>query len=388
MRSKLGKLIFFDRGLIYMIKKKISVLHGMTEVAGQGYYSVKGIKETGFFATMAVFRKNSLGYPVDVDLKISLNLFKLSWEGMKVLFLFFTSLFKYSIFHFHSGRSILPFCIDVPIFKLFRKMVFIELHGSEVRWKFNRNPKDPNSFASLYGLPNYSKITLMKFKFLMRFADIIILHDKELFDHLPASINNKVRYIPLRIDLDRFKPIYPDPNKKRITIVHAPSKRSLKGTEFVIKAVENLQKSFDIEFILVENMDNDSAISVYQSADIIIDQLLIGSYGVFACEAMALGKPVITYISEYMKKVFPKNLPIVSANYLNIEEVLSELIIDGELRKKLGIQGRTYVENFHDYRKIGQVLTTLYLNPEIQHTHEETFHTVKQKELAKEMIIS
>lgn len=370
-----------------MIKKNESVLHGMTEVAGQGYYSVKGIKGEGLRAAMAVFRKNPLGYPVDLDIKVSMSLFKLPWECVKVLLFFFTSIFKYKVFHFHAGRTFFPFCIDVPILKLFRKKVFVEFHGSEVRWKFNRNPRDPNSFASLYGLPDYRKRTLFKLKILISFADAIILHDQELLDHLPSLSYNKVRYMPLRIDLDRFKPIYPDPQNKKITIVHAPSKRSIKGTEFVVKAVENLKKHFDINFVLVEGMSNERAISVYQSADIIVDQLLIGTYGVFACEAMALGKPVVTYISEDIKGVFPKNLPIISANQLNIEDVLRELLINGEFRNKIGKQGRTYVENYHDYRKIGQALTMLYSNPEIKYNHEEAFEAVKEIDLTKEMII-
>ena len=102
------------------------------------------------------------------------------------------------------------------------------------------------------------------------------------------------------------------------------------------------------------------AIKVYQKADIIVDQLLAGTYGVFALEGMAMGKPVITYITEEMKKTLPGSLPIVSANPDNIKEKLEMLIQDGQLRRKLGKEGRVYVEAYHDYKKNAKLLGRIY----------------------------
>lgn len=99
---------------------------------------------------------------------------------------------------------------------------------------------------------------------------------------------------------------------------------------------------------------------VYSSADIIIDQLIIGTYGVLSIEAMALGKPVITYISDDMIKTLPTDLPIHNANIYNIKNRIEELIIDSNLRKELGIKGRKYVERYHDYRKNSKMLYDIY----------------------------
>lgn len=360
-----------------MSKKNIKLLHGMVEIAGQGYYSVKGIRRQSIKSNMAVFSKNIFGYPVDLNLRISRKLSKLPWEGLRVICFFIKALFKYNFYHFHFGRSLLPFCIDVPILKLVRKKVFIEFHGSDIRWTFNRNPKDYNCYACIQTLPPIKKRTLFKLKGLIRFSDVIVLHDQELLAHVPSFYHNKIRYIPLRIDIDKFVPVYPNIKKKKVRIVHAPSKRTKKGTEYVLTAIDKLKNDYEIEFVLVEGMSNEDAIKIYQSADIIVDQLLVGTYGVFACEAMALGKPVVTYISEEMINAFPKSLPIISANYLNIERILRELICNGSRRRELGIQGRVYVENYHDYRKIGKLLSKLYLNSKIKYTHLEAFEAVK-----------
>ena len=50
--------------------KPIKILHGMSDVSGQGSYSVLGLRAIGADATMAVWKRNLFGYPVDVDLHI------------------------------------------------------------------------------------------------------------------------------------------------------------------------------------------------------------------------------------------------------------------------------------------------------------------------------
>ncbi len=131
--------------------------------------------------------------------------------------------------------------------------------------------------------------------------------------------------------------------------------------------------NYEIDFVLVENMTNDKAIELYQSADIIIDQLLIGTYGVFACEAMALGKPVVTYISQEMKSEFPDELPIVSANIENIESKLEMLINNAKLRNDIGISGRKYVEKYHDFKNVAKLAKHIYDKENVECSQKETF---------------
>ena len=83
---------------------------------------------------------------------------------------------------------------------------------------------------------------------------------------------------------------------------------------------------------MVENKTQAEAFEIYKKADIIIDQISVGTYGVFA-EAMALGKPVITYISEDIRQTFPAELPIISAEFESLAKVVDELVNDGEKRR-------------------------------------------------------
>src|SRR5699024_10157263 len=97
-----------------------------------------------------------------------------------------------------------------------------------------------------------------------------------------------------------------------------------------------LKQKYDIEFILVEKKTQEEAFEIYKKADIIIDQFFAETYGVFAVESMAMGKPVVGYISDTIKKTFPKSMPIVSATIDNLTEVLEGLVTNGVKRRELG----------------------------------------------------
>ena len=87
--------------------------------------------------------------------------------------------------------------------------------------------------------------------------------------------------------------------------MHAPSAQGYKGTEYVLQAITRLEKDYEVEFVLVHDIPHSQTKEIYQRADIIIDQLLTGTYGVFTVEAMALGKPVVCYIREDLKSTYP-----------------------------------------------------------------------------------
>lgn len=338
--------------------RKRRIMHGFSEVAGQGIYSVLGLKELGEDAQMVVWMPNSFGYPYDRTLNIDKNQKKLlPLYGVKIIAFFVYSLFRYDIFHFHYGRSFL-FNKEINFLKLFHKKVFYEFHGSDLR-NYNLAHKR-NKYFTLKGNVHYQKKIKKRVTEICKKADGIIIHDYELRAHLPKKQQN-IFYVPLRLDVDSFKPSYPYTDEKnKITIVHAPSNPEIKGTEYVINAVEHLKEKYPINFILVQNKTQDEAKEIYHKADIVIDQIIIGTYGVFALESMAFGKPVIAYIMNDMVNNFPEDLPIQSATIDNIESILEKLILSPQLRYELGVAGRNYVEKYHNYKKIAVYLKRIY----------------------------
>lgn len=342
----------------------MKVLHGMTEVAGQGTHSVNGLKQNGIEAKMAVWRRNFFGYNVDYDLKIGHNRLLYPFYFLKMFSFFLFALRRYDCFHFHFGRSLLPGCFDLKILRALNKKVYMEFHGSDIRGSFER------SGYEYLELPPTNERRRRNIKYIVNNVDGIILHDEELRRHLPAT-ETPVYIVPLRVNIDDFVPVYPDEQVKVPTIVHAPSKRKGKGTEYILKALNEIGKPYNL--VLVENKTQQEALEIYKSADIIIDQLLIGSYGVFAIESMALGKPVIVYIDEEMKETFPSELPLVIADINTIKEKVDMLIGDAEKRHSLGVQGRQYVEKYHNCRKNASVLARIYKGECPELTGREAF---------------
>jgi glycosyltransferase involved in cell wall biosynthesis len=167
-----------------------------------------------------------------------------------------------------------------------------------------------------------------------------------VYEHV-APYYEKVHVIPIAIDLSRFQPVYPDAAKSRLLVIHAPTNPEFKGTAYVEQAVRELQRDIDFEYRRVEHMNHDQAVRLYQDADIIVDQVRCGSYGLLSVEAMALGKPVVAYIRDDLKALFPPGLPIYNANPDNLRERLRELLTNPALRLELGLKGRKYVENHH-----------------------------------------
>jgi UDP-N-acetylglucosamine 2-epimerase len=186
----------------------------------------------------------------------------------------------------------------------------------------------------------------------------------DLVEHIDKSFFKKTYIVFHPIILEEVDPEYPEINREKPLVVHAPSRRWIKGTNYVLKAVELLKsKGFKFDFQLIEGMEHEKALNVLKNADIVVDQFIVGAYGMLSIEAMAYGKPVVCFIKESLYKLYPSTLPIVNANIDNLPQKLAMLIKDGNLRYRLGVEGRKYVEKYHSeevyYKKIMEIYKNL-----------------------------
>ena len=165
--------------------------------------------------------------------------------------------------------------------------------------------------------------------------------------------------IPPGIDLTRIEPVAPS-ERPRPLIVHAPSSRRRKGTEHVLEAAAGL----DADVELVEGLHHDEAFERYRAADIVVDQLNAGWYGIFAIEAMALGKPVVTFLHDEAvrrtEEALGVRVPLVSATKETLRERLRVLVDSPAERRQIGAASRAYVEQVHDLERATDRLLALY----------------------------
>jgi glycosyltransferase involved in cell wall biosynthesis len=186
-------------------------------------------------------------------------------------------------------------------------------------------------------------------------ADRVFVTDPEIATYIPEPI-----IIERAVDLNIWKNIGISLNTCPL-VVHAPSSQIVKGTETILSAVSELKKrGLCFEFKLIENLSNHEARKIYEAADIVVDQLRIGWYGVLAVECMALGKPVVSYIRDDLVQVFKNELPLANANLDNIQDVLRELIESFDVRQQISLRARSYVEKVHDADIVAQKLYNEY----------------------------
>lgn len=187
-----------------------------------------------------------------------------------------------------------------------------------------------------------------------------IVWDTETF--IDRKITSKVGIVP-HASINKL-PTNFKKNKateEKVLVIHSPTAPVAKGTEFVLKAIEKLkEKNIPFEFKLLKNIPNEEYQQLLMEADIYVDQVIWGAYGVAAQQALQMGKVVVAYIAPVRLKLFGDNLPVQNANIYNLAEVLEKLIVDSELRKQISGKSVLYYENMHQPDNVARRMLATY----------------------------
>jgi glycosyltransferase involved in cell wall biosynthesis len=295
--------------------------------AGVPWANTEALRRRGVDARLVVFERYKLHPEADESLDLSGGLLRrqpAQWAALARL------LPRTDVFHFHFGLTLVPKRLQFPILRAARKKSVMHYLGSDIRGK------TPEQLA--YG----------------RHADAQVVGSYDATRWVPEA-----EVIPPGVDVARIEPVPPS-DRQRPLIVHAPSSRRRKGTEHVLAALDGLDADLD----LVEGLHHEEAFERYRAADIVVDQLNAGWYGLFAIEAMALGKPVITFLHDqavrHTEEAFGTRVPIVSATAETLREALRPLVADAARRRELGAASRAYVEQVHDIERVADRLLDLY----------------------------
>ncbi len=153
-----------------------------------------------------------------------------------------------------------------------------------------------------------------------------------------------------------------------LRVLHAPNHRALKGTEALQRAAARLcAEGVPIELTLLERVPNDEVRAAVAACDVVVDQLVIGWYAMFAIEGMASGKPVVCHVRPDLENFYidagllePAELPLVRADVRTIESVLRSLATDTDGRRAVGVRSRAFVETRHSLDRAGHDLEAIF----------------------------
>jgi glycosyltransferase involved in cell wall biosynthesis len=305
----------------------LRVVHTPLNVAGIPWTNVQALRRRGIDAKLVVVQRQRMHPEADIDLARGPGLFgqvRAQWPAFARL------LPRTDVFHFYFGWTLLPKFLQFPALRAARKRSVYHFLGSDIRGR---------SDAELA---------------YRRKADACIVGSYDAVRWVPEA-----EVVPPGIDLRGIDPA-PPPARERPLVVHAPSSRARKGTEHVVAACEGLELDLDI----VEGLHHDDALRRYAEADIVVDQLNAGWYGIFAIEALALGKPVLSFLhTEAVRRTeeaFGVQVPVVSVTTETLRDRLAELAEAPEDRARIGAASRAYVELVHDADRVADRLIEIY----------------------------
>lgn len=324
------------------------ILHAPTEIAGQMGILCEGLKEKEIDANGYNWFLSYLNYNNHI---INTDAFELT----KVI----EQLIDYSdIIHFHNGNTFLTNNIDLPLIAKKNKKIVMHHWGNDVRTIKKVAQHNPYSLPPSYMT---DEAIHQKLSYLSSYINTAIVQDNEMFPYVKEYYEH-VYILPLACNTRKFQIRFPSPDNKIPKIIHAPTNRAFKGSPYVSAAISTLSKELNLPFIYetIENMSHSEALKKYLEADIIIDQLLCGTYGMLSVEAMAMGKVVVAFIRDDIRQSIRKELPIVTARPESLAETLRELIKDPMKRHEIGMKSRKFAEEYHDTSVVIDKLSSIY----------------------------
>ncbi len=339
----------------------VRILHAPADVGGHAAGLAQAERELGLRSDVAVFAASPYGYRSDIEFDLQ---GRGPWRRLGTRAAFTArALRDYDIIHFNFGQSLITLRAagrvfnELPLLKRAGITILVTFQGCDVRPQGHCFCTQEHCRAeNRYRAPNATRF--------LRYADRCFHLNPDLRQWLPGS-----RFLPYAsVDLATVRPPAELPPSDVVRIAHAPSNREVKGTAHLIAAVEQLRADgVAVALDLIEGVSREAVLKRVAAADVAVDQLLIGWYGGFAVEAMALRKPVVCHILEQTPEdnPFGDELPIVRATPATLLERLRELILDRDLRVRLGVEGRQFCERRHDPRLVArQVLEGVVALPE------------------------
>ena len=295
--------------------------------AGVPWANVQALRRRGVDAQLVVFNRYRLHPEADRSLDLPQGFLRRQLRQWPA---FLGLLPRADVFHFYFGLTLVPKSLQFPLLRATGRKSVLHFLGTDIRGK-SREELAYGGRASAQVIGSYAA----------------------------ARWVPEAEVIPPGLDLAAYRPVPPS-DRARPVILHAPSSRRRKGTEHVVAACEGL----DAELRIVEGLHHDEARRRYEEADVVVDQLNSGWYGLLAIEAMALGKPVVGRIDEDAARrtadAFGTAVPIVNATRETLPEVLRRLAADPAERRRVGAESRAYVERVHDVERVADRLLDLY----------------------------
>lgn len=343
-----------------------SLFIGPANSAGQAFFwaqAVTNVEPQISATSMAVVRPEDVfGFAVDSRVAHGYAVYSRGWQKRQ-----FAALELFDTVVLESGLTAVPGVLGGDTLAQIRALetagarVALLFHGSDIRDPDRHMETEPHShFQVDSALTQRLREVTRANKALAAAADVpVLVSTPDLVDEVPDAM-----WLPLVVNPAKWqRPEGPLRGESAIKVVHVPSSSKLKGTELIMPTLQRLEAEGVVSLESVSRSTHEEMPARYGRADVVIDQLRAGSYGVAACEALAAGRVVISHVSEAVRARVREwtgdELPIIQATPDTLDAVLREIEAHRERFREIAAQGPDFIARHHSGDRSGQVLARL-----------------------------
>ena len=336
-------------------------------------YIKTALRQAGFSAETFVYKTFFITAEFDLDLT--------KWNDSVFLkrfvpyYLFLRALFRYRVLFicFNGGPFILKqyflHALEPIFYKLAKIKMVVMPYGGDIQvLTRTRNLYLRHTIASDY--PLFWRNYALNRKNIDRWTRHAhwVLTSGDCADYMYHWDSLAFNYLP--IDTRLWAPTkrkgHPESDTK-LKILHAPNHPMIKGTDLLISAVEQLKREgLNLELVLLRGVPNAEIRRAMAEVDLVADQFVIGGYGLFAIEAMAMEKPVLCYLRPDLVDLFLKagvivdgELPLINTDLRGIASKIRWAYDNREEIRALGRKGREFVKKHHSVEHIGNLFAQI-----------------------------
>lgn len=282
---------------------------------------------------------------------------------------------NFDFFHLYNDRGIIEpaggygsprFGIAVREMEIYRqagKRLYTYAYGADHRtreknlalgkWNFCSECPDPGVYCVCDDAGGAAMLQVIR-----EYSTAVVAHG------LAMKLIPGARNVPyLTVDV---KKVSPGPSRSqrdgKLVVGHFPNHGYFKGTKYLQGAIDALQaEGHAVELLQLSGRPHNEILAAMQTIDVLVDQLISGSFGLTAVEAMASGCPVICYLHDGVAVAEREACPVIEANPDTIKQVLHQLISDRTRLSDAGAAGPHYVRKNYSVEALGKHLADLYL---------------------------
>lgn len=184
-----------------------------------------------------------------------------------------------------------------------------------------------------------------------------------LFVSTPDMLHDlpEATWVPVCLDPTEWRtdrPLLEEGRRPRVLFVPSQRTPPIKGTQYVDPVLRRLADQGVIDYLAPAGVPHNRMRELVKSVDVVVDQLLFGSYGVAAIEAMAAGRIVIGNITDLTTDVAPELPRIVNATPDTLVDVVVDAISRPDEMRRDATHNMAFVRRWHDGRESARRLAS------------------------------